>query len=60
MHDQAITNAYVIHKANSPANASIKPQKHFRLQLAYWKSFGRPHLANLSAANRKALCISEF
>ena len=35
MHDQAITNAFVLHKADSISTGIVKPQKHFRIQLAY-------------------------
>lgn len=62
MHDQAITNAYIIHKSNFPEGTSPKPQKQFRLQLAYSlvsqayelrKNLGRPYSVSLSRLSEK-------
>ena len=62
MHDQAITNAFVLHKANSISTGIVKPQKHFRIQLAYAltsRAFeirrhpGRPHSTVLSRLSGK-------
>ena len=35
IHDQAITNAVVIYKANTSNVQQVKPQKFYRIQLAY-------------------------
>ncbi len=62
MHDQVITNAFVLYKENSPSTEKLKPQKHFRMQLAYALTSaayelrrhpGRPYSAPLSRLSGK-------
>ena len=62
MHDQAITNAFILHKSNSPNTANVKPQKYFRIQLAYAlttsayelrRHLGCPHSTELSRLTGK-------
>ena len=65
MHDQAVTNAFVLH--NFPCSTKVKPQKHFRMQLVYALTSrayelrrhpGRPHSTALS--EWKAFCVQKF
>ncbi len=56
MHDQAITNAFVLYKENFPSTKKLKPQKHFRMQSAAYelrRHPGRPYSAPLSRLSGK-------